>query len=94
MSRLLYRLGHSAARHPWRMLTAWILIAFAAVALSSSVGGPTNDTFTLPGSESQRAADALRDRFPQQSVHTAQVVVHAQKGVATGISVATATLSR
>ncbi len=83
MSRLLYRLGHSAARHPWRMLTAWILIAFAAVALNASVGGPTNDTFTLPGSESQRAADALQDRFPQQSVNTAQVVVRAKDGVAT-----------
>ena len=73
MSRLLYRLGHFAGRHPWRMLAAWILIAVAAVALSSSLGGATNDTFTLPGSESQRAADALHDRFPQQSVFTAPI---------------------
>ena len=83
MSRLLYRLGHVAARHPWRTLSAWVLIAVTAVALSGSIGGATNDTFTLPGSESQRAADALRDRFPDQSVNTAQVVVHSKDGVTT-----------
>src|SRR5829696_1058858 len=83
MSRLLYRLGHVAARHPWRTLSAWVLIAVTAVALSGSIGGATNDTFTLPGSESQRAADALRDRFPDQSVNTAQVVVHSNDGVTT-----------
>ena len=49
MSRLLYRLGHVAARHPWRTLAAWVLIAVTAVALSGSIGGSTNDTFTLPG---------------------------------------------
>ena len=76
MSRLLYRFGHSAARHPWRVLAAWALIAGIAIALSSSFGGATNDTFRLPGAESQRAADALTDRFPAQSVNTAQVVVH------------------
>ncbi len=81
MSRLLYRLGHAAARHPWRTLASWLLIAVTAVALSGSIGGETNDTFTLPGSESQRAADALRDRFPGQSVHTSQVVVHSEDGL-------------
>ncbi len=83
MSRLLYRLGHFAGRHPWRVLASWVLIAVIAVALNSSFGGATNDTFTLPGSESQRAADALSDRFPQQSVYTAQVVVHAKDGLET-----------
>jgi putative drug exporter of the RND superfamily len=81
MSRLLYRLGHVAARHPWRTLAAWLLIAVSAVALSGAIGGATNDTFTLPGSESQRAADALHDRFPDQSVYTSQVVVHSADGL-------------
>jgi putative drug exporter of the RND superfamily len=83
MSRLLYRIGHVAARHPWRTLSAWLLVAVSAVALSGAIGGTTNDTFTLPGSESQRAADALQDRFADQSVYSAQVVVHSDEGVAT-----------
>jgi RND superfamily putative drug exporter len=83
MSRLLYRLGHFAGRHPWRVLGTWILIAVAAFALNSSIGGASNDTFTLPGAESQRAADALNDRFPSQSVYTSQVVLHADEGLTT-----------
>ena len=81
MSRLLYRLGHFAGRHPWRMLAAWVLVAGIAFALNSAFGGATNDTFRLPGAESQRAADALSDRFPAQSVDAAQVVVHSDDGV-------------
>ena len=81
MSRLLYRLGHFAGRHPWRVLAAWVLVAGIAFALNSAFGGATNDTFRLPGAESQRAADALGDRFPAQSVDAAQVVVHSDDGV-------------
>src|SRR6476659_6282791 len=81
MSRLLYRLGHFAGRHPWRMLAAWVLVAGIAFALNSAVGGATNDTFRLPGAESQRAADALSARFPAQSVNAAQVVLHTEDGV-------------
>ena len=81
MSRLLYRLGHFAGRHPWRVLAAWVLVAGIAFALNSAFGGATNDTFRLPGAESQRAADALSDRFPAQSVDAAQVVVHSDDGV-------------
>jgi RND superfamily putative drug exporter len=81
MSRLLYRLGHFAGRHPWRVLAAWILVAGIAFALNSALGGATNDTFRLPGAESQRAADALTDRFPAQSVNAAQVVLHSDDGV-------------
>jgi putative drug exporter of the RND superfamily len=83
MSRLLYRLGHFAGRHPWRILAAWLLIAVAAVALNSSLGGATNDTFRLPGAESQRAADALSDRFPAQGVNASQIVVHSQASLTT-----------
>ncbi len=81
MSRLLYRLGHFAGRHPWRMLAAWVLVAGIALALNSAFGAATNDTFRLPGAESQRAADALSDRFPAQSVDAAQVVLHSDDGV-------------
>ncbi len=81
MSRLLYRLGHFAGRHPWRVLAAWVLVAGIAFALNSAFGAATNDTFRLPGAESQRAADALSDRFLAQSVDAAQVVVHSDDGV-------------
>jgi putative drug exporter of the RND superfamily len=83
MSKLLYRVGRTAARHPWRVLTAWLLVAMAALALNSSVGGSTDDTFRLPGAESQRGADLMHDRFPQQSLFTSNVVVHDEHGLDT-----------
>ena len=39
----------------------------------SAAGGYVN-SFRLPGTESQRAYDLLKDRFPQQSGDTASVV--------------------
>ncbi len=72
MSRILYRIGHFAGRHPWRVLAAWVLVAVTAFMLNSSLGGPPDESFTIPGAESQRAADAIEDRFPQETLYTLQ----------------------
>ncbi len=81
MSRILYRIGHFAGRHPWRILAAWILVAVASVALNSSFGGPPDEHFTIPGAESQRAADAIEDRFPQETLNTSNVIFHDENGL-------------
>ena len=83
MSRLLYRVGHSAGRRPWRFLAVWLLIAVGAFVLNGAVGGAPNDTFSLPGAEAQAGADKLSDRFPAQSVYTSQVVMHSDEGLTT-----------
>ena len=81
MSRFLYRLGRSAGSHPWRVVAAWIVAAFAVLMLNSAVGGESDETFRLPGADSQRAADALTDRFPEQSLYAANVVFHSPDGL-------------
>ena len=81
MSHLLYRIGHFAGRHPWRILAVWLLVAVAAVALNRSVGGESNEDFNLPGSQAQAAADAIEDRFPQQTLYTSNVVFHSEDGI-------------
>ncbi len=73
MSRVLYRIGHFAGRHPWRVLAAWVLIAVTAFMLNSSFGGAPDESFSLPGAESQRAADAIEARFPQETLNTSNV---------------------
>jgi RND superfamily putative drug exporter len=83
MSRLLYRIGHFSGRHPWRVLTAWILVAVAAFVLNGSIGGQPDETFRLPGAESQRAADALEARFPQETLFTSNVIFHSEDGLTT-----------
>ena len=81
MSRLLYRLGHFSGRHPWRILATWVLVAVAAFMLNGSIGGAPDESFSLPGAESQRAADALEDRFPQESLNSSNVLFHAESGL-------------
>jgi RND superfamily putative drug exporter len=81
MSRVLYRIGHFAGRHPWRVLAAWVLIAVTAFLLNSSIGGAPDESFSLPGAESQRAADAIEARFPQETLNTSNVVFHDEDGL-------------
>ena len=83
MSRVLYRIGHFAGRHPWRVLAAWVLVAVTAFMLNASIGGPPDESFSLPGAESQRAADAIEDRFPQETLYTSNVIFHAEDGLTT-----------
>ena len=81
MSRFLYRVGHFAGRHPWRVLAGWVLVAVAAFVLNGAIGGPPDEHFTIPGAESQRAADAIEDRFPSETLNSANVVFHDEEGL-------------
>jgi RND superfamily putative drug exporter len=81
MSHLLYRIGNFSGRHPWRVIAAWVLVALAALMLNASAGGQPDDNFRLPGSESQRAADLIQDRFPQQTLYTSNVIFHSPDGL-------------
>ncbi|MGP4009733.1 MMPL family transporter [Streptomyces sp. 4N124] len=81
MSRLLYRIGHFAGRHPWRVIMTWLVIAAAAFLLNQSYGGTADDNFKLPGVESAKAAEALEDKFPQETISTANIVFHSDAGL-------------
>ncbi len=74
MSTTLYRWGHAAARRPWRMIGAWLLVAVAVFALQSTLGGETSDDFTIPGTEAQRGIDLLEERFPSEGGVSGRVV--------------------
>ena len=76
MTTLLSRIGRFAARHPWRVVAGWLVAAIAAATLASTVGGTLNDDYTMPGTDSQRATDLLRDRFPAYGGASARIVVH------------------
>src|SRR3954454_4761943 len=76
MSHFLYRIGNFAGRHPWRVITVWLFIAGAIFLLNSSQGGQYDETFSLPGSESQAASDAIQERFPQETLYSSNVILH------------------
>ncbi|HEY9374598.1 MMPL family transporter, partial [Streptomyces sp.] len=75
LSKALLRLGASAARHPWRVIAAWLIAATLAVLAAVAFGGRTADSMTAPGLDSQRAAELIERAGTGQEGMTAQVVV-------------------
>src|SRR4051812_18645414 len=80
MSRFLYRLGRLAVRRRWRVLGAWLLCLLLFGFLGSLLGGHPADDFTIPGTETQHAADLLTRRFPAESGATARIVISVDRG--------------
>ena len=39
MSHALYRIGHFAGRHPWKVIGAWVVVAVSIFMLNSTGGG-------------------------------------------------------
>ncbi|MFD9033678.1 MMPL family transporter [Streptomyces sp. NPDC059567] len=83
LSKALLRLGASAARHPWRVIAAWLIAATLAVLAAVAFGGRNADSMTAPGLDSQRAAELIERAGTGQEGMTAQVVVTPLDGAAT-----------
>ena len=80
MTGVLYRLARFSVRHRFAVLAAWILLAVALVGVSHRLGDNTNDNVTLPGSNSQQAADTLSKSFPDQANGSSPIVLHVASG--------------
>ncbi len=61
-------------------LAAWVGVLVAMGVLSSALNGTTNDAFSVPGTQSQRALGLLAKRFPGTGGATARIVFAAPKG--------------
>jgi RND superfamily putative drug exporter len=82
MSTFLYRLARFAYRKRWLVLAAWLVLAIGAIVLATASGGKTNDSFTIPGTESQQASDLLAKKLPVVNGGQSQVVL-ATRGLQT-----------
>ncbi len=71
-----------AARQPLRVLAAACVVLAGISALYVLFSAPYADSFSVPGTEAQRLTDLLRERFPQSAGDSADIVVHADGGVA------------
>ncbi|MER5962012.1 MMPL family transporter [Streptomyces sp. NPDC002057] len=82
MATFLYKLGRSAFRR--RRLVALLWVALLAVAGIGAATAPaaTSGSFSIPGTEAQRAFDLLEERFPGAGADgaTARVVFKAPEG--------------
>ncbi|SFR75086.1 putative drug exporter of the RND superfamily [Microbacterium azadirachtae] len=80
MSTLLSSLGRWSFRHPWRVLVAWLLVLGIAGGAALALGKGTDNTFKIPGTESQAGLEQLERTFPQVSGTSAQFIVVAAPG--------------
>ena len=82
MASVLYRLGHLSFRHRRLVLAAWLAAIAAVVCCAVTLGGAgkLDDTFTIPGSQSQQALDRMQQDFPAASGTSAQIVFTAPAG--------------
>ncbi len=80
MSSVLYALGRWSYRSRRLVLVLWlaVLALIGGSALAFNQG--TENSFSIPGTESQEALDSLSHTFPQVSGTSAQVVVVAPDG--------------
>src|SRR5215212_6714593 len=66
-----------------RLATAlgWVAVLAVCVAAASRAGSTFQSNFALPQSDSQRARDLLRERFPSASGDPAAIVFHVTRGM-------------
>ncbi|MGB4137815.1 MAG: MMPL family transporter [Microbacterium sp.] len=80
MSTLLSSLGRWSFRHPWRVLVAWLVVLGIAGAGALTLSSGTDNSFSIPGTESQAGLEQLSRTFPQVSGTNAQFIVVAAPG--------------
>ncbi|WP_156760675.1 MMPL family transporter [Microbacterium karelineae] len=80
MSTFLSSLGRWSYRHPWRVLGAWILILLITGAGAAGLSKGFENSFSIPGTESQEGLEQLERTFPQVAGASAQVIVVAGAG--------------
>ena len=80
MSTFLYTLGRWSFRHPWRVLTGWLLILVIAGGGVAVFAKGTDNTFSIPGTESQAGLEMLGRTFPQVSGASAEIIVVSADG--------------
>ena len=75
LSQALYRWGRFAARRPLAMVGSWLVVSVLVIGASGAFGQDLQDSFEVPGLDSQEAADLLTAARSDQVGLTAQVVL-------------------
>jgi RND superfamily putative drug exporter len=80
ISRGLYRLGRLSARRPWTVIGAWVVLVIVVVGSSSAFGKDYEDSFRVPGLDSQKANDLIAAAGTGQAGMSAQVIATTTDG--------------
>ena len=74
------RMGRFSFQHRRIVVAGWLLTAVIVLMLSSGSGSKFNDSFNLPGTDSQAAVSLLTKNFPAASGEGDQVVFQTSRG--------------
>ncbi|MFJ2196440.1 MMPL family transporter [Streptomyces violaceusniger] len=82
MATFLYKLGRFAFRRRGFVVLIWVALLAVAGVGAATASPPANDSFSIPGTEAQKAFDLLEQRFPGGNADgaTARVVFRAPSG--------------
>lgn len=82
VATFLYKLGRLSFRRRRYVALLWVLLLGGIGYASSAAPAPPADSFSMPGTDSQKAFDLLDERFPAASAEgaTARVVIRAPEG--------------
>ena len=80
MATLLYRIGRFAFGRRGVVASAWFVLLAVLAGVLLALGSAPTSSVTIPGTESQRALEALAQEFPQASGASGTVVVRAPEG--------------
>ncbi|MEU4156406.1 MMPL family transporter [Actinoplanes sp. NPDC026670] len=80
MSTLLYRIGKSAYAHPWRLLTAWLLLLAAIGGSLAAFPMHLKNEIRIDGTPAQQVIDDLADRLPEASGGQGIIALRAPAG--------------
>ncbi|MGV9711092.1 MMPL family transporter [Gordonia sp. NPDC003424] len=77
---LLYRFGRANAAHPKRAIALFFVGLGILLAVSSAVGGRTQENWDVTNTQSQSGIDLLREHVPGAGNAFARIVVHSDDG--------------
>src|ERR1700761_2329288 len=80
VSALLYRLGRWCFTRRRYVLAGWVVVIAVLAVVAVAVKQPTSDSFSVPGTESQKALNLLDQKFPGTGGAQAQVVFSVPAG--------------
>jgi RND superfamily putative drug exporter len=81
------RASRWVVRHRGITVIGWLVLLVGAFGLSGAIGTEYSNNFSLPGTESQRAADLLKRDFPAQAGDSDQIVFAVSHGLVTEAAV-------
>jgi RND superfamily putative drug exporter len=75
VATVLYRLGRLAFRRRGVVVLLWAVVLAGFGVGAATLAGPTSNSFSIPGTESQKAMDLLSQRMPGVNADAAQARV-------------------